>query len=113
MANEIRKSPFLVPPPTKVGTGGGTATDAPKERASPAPSREVVPDASTDAKVTPTAPGVNARLIIEKDEVNGGFIYKSIDRETGEVLQQYPREQVLREVAKAKASEGQIVDTKA
>ena len=35
------------------------------------------------------------RLVIEEDE-NGSFIYKTLDRRTGEVVNQFPREQVLR-----------------
>lgn len=35
------------------------------------------------------------RLVIEEDP-NGAFIYKTLDRRTGEVVNQFPREQVLR-----------------
>jgi flagellar protein FlaG len=41
------------------------------------------------------------RLVIEEDE-QGSFIYKTLDRRTGEVVNQFPREQVLR----LKESEG-------
>ena len=36
------------------------------------------------------------RLVIEEDPATGSFVYKTLDRRTGEVVNQYPREQVLR-----------------
>ncbi|MFO1014382.1 MAG: hypothetical protein U1E50_11530 [Caulobacteraceae bacterium] len=36
------------------------------------------------------------RLVIEEDKASGSFIYKTLDRSTGQVVQQYPREEVLR-----------------
>lgn len=36
------------------------------------------------------------RLVIEHDEASGEFVYKTVDRRTGETLQQFPREEVLR-----------------
>ena len=44
-------------------------------------------------------PGQDAadlRLVIEDDKAAGSFVYKTIDRRTGKVVQQYPREEVLR-----------------
>ena len=35
------------------------------------------------------------RLVIEEDS-SGSFVYKTLDRRTGEVVNQFPREQVLR-----------------
>ena len=34
--------------------------------------------------------------MIEEDPITGSFIYKTLDRRTGEVVNQFPREQVLR-----------------
>jgi flagellar protein FlaG len=36
------------------------------------------------------------RLVIEHDEASGSFIYKTIDRRTGDVVSQLPREEVVR-----------------
>jgi flagellar protein FlaG len=36
------------------------------------------------------------RLVIEEDEASGTYVYKTVNRRTGEVVQQLPREQVLR-----------------
>mgnify|MGYP003592932936 CR=1 FL=1 len=39
---------------------------------------------------------LDTRLVIEEDKQTRTFIYKTLDRETGKVIQQFPREQVLR-----------------
>jgi flagellar protein FlaG len=36
------------------------------------------------------------RLVIEEDPDTGSFIYKTMDRRTGEVVNQFPRELMLR-----------------
>jgi flagellar protein FlaG len=36
------------------------------------------------------------RLVIEEDGSTGAFVYKTIDRRTGEVVQQLPQEALLR-----------------
>ena len=60
----------------------GTPAAAPAPSAAPAP-------------VAPVQQMPEFRLVIEEDE-SGSFIYKTLDRRTGEVVNQFPREQVLR-----------------
>jgi flagellar protein FlaG len=48
-------------------------------------------DPAADA---PPAPDV--RLVIEEDKAARTFVYKTIDRITGKVISQYPREELLR-----------------
>ena len=36
------------------------------------------------------------RLVIEIDETSGSYVYKTINRTTGEVVVQFPREQLLK-----------------
>jgi flagellar protein FlaG len=36
------------------------------------------------------------RLVIEEDEAAGMFVYKTLDRQTGEIVSQFPREEILR-----------------
>jgi flagellar protein FlaG len=36
------------------------------------------------------------RLVIEEDEASGSYVYKTVDRMTGQVVFQLPREQLLR-----------------
>jgi flagellar protein FlaG len=59
--------------------------DAPKEVA---PVEKPVVDAGPQ-------PG-DLRLVIEEDSTTGTYVYKTVDRRTGDVLQQFPREDVLR-----------------
>jgi flagellar protein FlaG len=56
---------------------------------------------------------VDLRLVIEEDKATGSYVYKTIDRRTGEVIQQLPREQVLK-LREALAYEaGAVVSAKA
>lgn len=51
------------------------------------------------------------RLIIEEDEASGTIVYKTLDRRTGEVVQQLPREEVLRLKDEPGYSPGDIADS--
>ncbi len=53
------------------------------------------------------------RLIIEEGPTQGTFVYKTLDRATGEVVRQYPREQVLRMAERGGYSAGELIDTSA
>jgi len=53
------------------------------------------------------------RLVIEEDKAAGTFVYKTVDWRTGEVIQQLPREQVLRLREAQNYSAGQLLTTKA
>lgn len=64
--------------------------------------------------VAPTPKGQNAdlRLVIEEDEATGAFIYKTLDRRTGEIVQQLPRESVLKAMSSEDYNPGLVVDTR-
>ena len=53
------------------------------------------------------------RLVIEEGPQAGSFIYKTMDRVTGEVVKQLPREQVVDLMRTAEYSSGSVIDTKA
>ena len=53
------------------------------------------------------------RLIIEEGPTQGTFIYKTLDGTTGEVVRQFPREQVLRMAESGGYSAGGLIDTSA
>lgn len=53
------------------------------------------------------------RLVIEEDPNTGSFIYKTLDRRTGEIVNQWPREQVLRLRQEAAYRAGAIISAKA
>ncbi|HEX8472365.1 MAG TPA: flagellar protein FlaG [Brevundimonas sp.] len=66
------------------------------------------PRASSDAEPAP-----QYRLVIEEGPTSGSFIYKTLDRATGEVVRQFPREQVLRLAEARRYDAGSVIDTNA
>lgn len=55
----------------------------------------------------------NTSLSIELDELSGRFIYQSIDNESGEVVRQFPPEELLRLLSIVRDAEGIAVDEQA
>lgn len=53
------------------------------------------------------------RLIIEEGPTQGTFIYKTLDSATGEVIRQFPREQVLQMAKSGGYTAGGLIDTSA
>jgi len=53
-------------------------------------------DADVSPETLQKVIGANARLSIEAHEKSGDYVYKSIDRNTGEVINQWPPEKFLR-----------------
>jgi flagellar protein FlaG len=53
------------------------------------------------------------RLQIEEDQASGLYVYRTINRRTGEVVQQLPREDVLRLHDDAAYLAGGVIRTKA
>ena len=53
------------------------------------------------------------RLVIEEDKASGLYVYKTVNRLTGEVVQQLPREQVLQLKDQVDYEAGSVVRTKA
>ena len=68
------------------------------------------PQAPPSPPATSTA---NLRLVIEEDTATGEFIYKTLDRDTGEVILQLPRKEVLRGMANGSYSAGDLIKAKA
>ncbi len=60
----------------------------------------------------PAPQGADLRLVIEEDEKSGAIVYKTLDRRTGEVVRQLPREEVLRLKDDPAYDPGDIVDAK-
>jgi flagellar protein FlaG len=96
MENKVALTPVISEPSTPsantaVSTvpgypAGGVFTSAPKPEAAPV-EKPVVADGPQ--------PG-DLRLVIEEDSKTGTYVYKTVDRRTGDILQQFPREDVLR-----------------
>lgn len=55
-------------------------------------------------------PQPDLRLVIEEE--HGAFVYKTIDRRTGEVVQQLPREDLLRLKSELEYLPGMVIDAR-
>ena len=87
------------------------------------------PQTQTQPQATPpqeqqdlaAAPGVPAyisdpadyRLVIEKDPVSGTYVYKTVDRMTGQTVTQLPNEEIVRLRDSASYKAGAVFDGKA
>ena len=69
---------------------------------------------TAEGEINKMAAGVlstNGRLSIDHDDETGDYIYRLVDKETGEVINQWPREEVLERARIAREQfEGLIVD---
>jgi flagellar protein FlaG len=72
-----------------------------------------VPPADQAVLQSPPATEPDVRLVIEESEQPGSYVYKTLDRRTGEVLQQFPREELLRLREVEGYQSGQVVSTRA
>ena len=52
------------------------------------------------------------RLVIEEGPQRGTFVYKTVDRTTGEILRQFPREELVRMKEDPAYSAGAVTNTK-
>lgn len=52
-------------------------------------------------------------LVIEEGPVAGSYIYKTLDRLTGEIVRQFPREKVVEMMQGANYASGAVIDTRA
>jgi flagellar protein FlaG len=96
MANKV--APFAATPDPTFGRHGSN------------PQQE---GGTTPAPAVPTTDPVDLRLIIEEDKASGSYIYKTVNRVTGEVVLQLPREEILRMHEDADYVAGVVVRAKA
>jgi flagellar protein FlaG len=75
------------------------------------------PANSTPAALEPRQPNTpepaDLRLVIEDDEKAGCFVYKTIDWRTGEVVQQLPREELIKLREASNYAAGAVISTSA
>ena len=90
---KIALQPSLSEPPPATASAS-TSTSAFTAPGSPASGAVVSapPERPVDSGPQPG----DLRLVIEQDPTSGTFVYKTVNRRTGDVLQQFPREDVLR-----------------
>jgi flagellar protein FlaG len=56
---------------------------------------------------------VDLRLVIEDDQQAGCFVYKTVDWVTGQVVQQFPREQILKMREGSDYTAGDVIKSQA
>lgn len=72
------------------------------------------PPQGKPADAEPQTPDpADMRLVIEQDKASGSYVYKTVDRRTGHVLLQLPREQLLRLRDKEDYAAGDVIRAKA
>src|SRR5258706_16363769 len=77
------------------------------------PSRPRTEDVSGQAAGdNPAAESADLRLVIEEDKAANSFVYKTVDLRTGRVIQQFPREEVLRLKASPDYTPGAVVSAR-
>jgi flagellar protein FlaG len=86
----------VAPPATTPDLSGAVARRSSVEDVAVSAATAKPAPASNDAASVEPPADFDTRLVIEEDKATKTFIYKTLDRRTGEVLQQFPREQVLR-----------------
>jgi flagellar protein FlaG len=96
---------------------------------------QIRPTADTPKEVTASEPGTQAkdsadhsdlsnnqpqspleyqlRLTVDKDPNTGEWVYKAIDRYTGKVIRQLPRQEILDMRRSASYKSGSVIDTEA
>ena len=65
------------------------------------------------AAAPPSQDPVDLRLVIEEDKASGSYVYKQVNRLTGEVRMQFPREDVLKMHSQIAYEPGDVIRTKA
>ncbi|HEX3364944.1 flagellar protein FlaG [Phenylobacterium sp.] len=87
------------------------ATPDPTFGQKPAPQR---PDTGTPAqRAAQSQDPADLRLVIEEDKATNSYVYKTVNRVTGQVVQQLPREQVLQLREALDYEAGDVVRAKA
>jgi flagellar protein FlaG len=79
----------------------------------PPPKKTTTDTVGTVQPVAPSQDQADMRLVIEEDKATNSYVYKTINRLTGEVIQQLPREQVLQLREQLEYEAGSVVKTKA
>ncbi len=88
------------------------ATPDPTFGQKPAPPPRPDPGSKAASQAQSSDP-VDMRLVIEEDKTSGSYVYKTVNRLTGEVIQQLPRDQLLKLRDQVAYEAGDVVRTKA
>jgi len=102
--------------PREIGVGLSRQQSSPASPSLPNPATQLMRDqrveileAAVEKLIRRSLPS-NSKLQIEQDRETGTFIYRSIDPETGEILRQWPPEQLLKLREDLSELEGMLFD---
>ena len=112
-------SPALTVPYERSGNNGGAAKPVREEGVKEAARERDKPSSVTldtvaeviESYVPQNLP--NTQLKIDHDAKADLFVYKAVDRDSGEVIRQYPADDILRFIAFYREREGLVVDSMA
>lgn len=76
------------------------------------PSGDFVSQAEAILNKALSLKSANTKLSIDVDDESGLFVYKGIDIQSGEVVSQFPAEEILALIAHYREAEGIVVDEK-
>lgn len=98
---DFGQTPSAPTPSGGAATSGisGAATPASTSKAAVSKSSQIQDAASASDSSASTSnqnPSANLRLVIEDDKKAGCFVYKIVNRVTGEIVQQTPQEQIVK-----------------
>ncbi len=106
------------PNPREIGQTQARPQPSPTSPATPDPSTNLGPDqrvlelqAAIEKLIKKSLPS-NSKLQIDRDKETGTYIYRAVDPETGEVISQYPPEQIVKLRDYLAEMEGMLVDKK-
>lgn len=95
------------------GAIAGTATPQPNASVSLAKGQDPLVQAAKAIDEFVSEQGANTKLRIDKDDDTGRFVYKNVDRDSGEVVSQFPPETILEMISHYRSLEGLVVDDNA
>jgi len=99
MENKVALTPIMPDPSTPAVGAATTVSGHPAAGLLSPGSLGAAPKEAASVEKPATANGPqpgDLRLVIEQDSKTGTYVYKTVDRRTGDILQQFPREEVLR-----------------
>jgi len=87
---------------------------APVDAVQPATARPPTPvDQPVPKALSEIEAASRYRLLIEEGPRKGSFVYKTLDSTTGEVIRQFPREQLVRLAETDTYAQGTVINTSA
>ncbi len=103
--------PAATPPRGSEKSGGATPAKAGPMNAEAR--RDPVREVEVIERLRKMAEGAQSRLLIDRDEEAGHFIYKFMDPETGETMRQWPPQDYLDLITYLREKQGGLIDRQA